>query len=107
MKLRENHMIESSDSHSTPRLRARALRGRLVLRLAFIIAVTSLSVLTSAAQTIDMTKIVFRRADPSVAPDSADAKPRTIYIAGEKYTRVESEPDPVKHTHMLIVTQRA
>lgn len=65
----------------------------------------SLFVLTSSAQTIDMTKIVFRRAGPGITPDSANAKPTTMYIAGEKYTRVENAPDPVKHTHMLIITK--
>lgn len=98
-------MIEFSDNHSPRRPRAPALRRHFVLHLALVIAATPLFVLPSSAQTLEMTKIVFRRMGPNTAPGSADAKPETIYIAGEKYTRVEGVPDPAQHTHTLIITK--
>lgn len=96
-------MIESSDNRSISRLGPRVLTEHFVLHLAFIIVL--LSVLTSSAQTIDMTKIVFRRTGPGIAPDSADAKARTIYMAGEKYARIEYPPDASKNNHMLSISK--
>jgi hypothetical protein len=92
-------MIKGSDSYSPHR----SGTGHL-LQLGFFVAAISLSALTSSAQTIEMTKIVFRRIDPKLA-DSSAAKPTTIYLAAEKYTRVENAPDPAQGKQILIITK--
>jgi hypothetical protein len=51
-----------------------------------------------------MTKIVARMITASVVGDPIPAKPRTIYVAGEKYARLEEEPDAAGGGHKLIVT---
>jgi hypothetical protein len=52
-----------------------------------------------------MTKIVFQRLIPDAAPDSFGAKPRTIYVVGDKYWRVEEPPNPERGTHNLSITR--
>jgi len=77
---------------------------RLLLALGFITAVSCLGASTCLAQ-IEMLKIVFRRSAPQIAPESTEAKPMTMYIAGDKYTRIEYPADPANHTQMLIITK--
>ena len=48
-------------------------------------------------------KIVVRYIDPSILPDSFAAKPKTFYLGGETYARVEEEPDPERHLHSLLI----
>jgi hypothetical protein len=52
-----------------------------------------------------MTKIVFQRTIPDAEPDSFAAKPRTIYVVGDKYWRVEEPPNPDRGTHNLNITR--
>jgi hypothetical protein len=49
-------------------------------------------------------KIVYRNMAPSIPADSFGAKPKTIYIGGETYARLEEEPDPERHIHGLLIT---
>jgi hypothetical protein len=51
----------------------------------------------------EVTRIVCRFVSPEIPPDSFGAKPRTIYIAGESYSRVEEELDSAHGIHGLIV----
>jgi hypothetical protein len=51
-----------------------------------------------------MVKIVYRTMAPEVPADSFGAKPKTVYIAGDTYSRLEEEPDPEQHIHGLIIT---
>src|ERR1700748_3900173 len=48
-------------------------------------------------------KIVARFISPQIAPDSFAAKPKTSYIAGDRYARIEEEPDPANRIHALII----
>ena len=51
-----------------------------------------------------MTKIVARMIVLGVAGNPIPAKPKTMYLAGEKYARIEEEPDAKAGSHTLIVT---
>lgn len=93
-------MIISFSNYLACRLVTRAIVPR-----SFVIAVIALSASTGSAQTIEMTKIVCRRSGPDVAPDSVDAKPITIYKAGDKYCRREYQSDPAHGTQMLNITK--
>jgi hypothetical protein len=50
-----------------------------------------------------MTKIVMRFVSAKIDPDSFAAKPKTLFLAGETYARIEEEPDPARGLHGLIV----
>lgn len=50
-----------------------------------------------------MTRVVFRDVSRGLARDSFAAKPKTLYRLGEKYGRIEEEPDPARGIHGLIV----
>ena len=50
-----------------------------------------------------LTKIVHRYIWPDGSPDAFAAKPKTLYIGGDKYARVEEEPDPERHIHGLTI----
>jgi len=52
-----------------------------------------------------MTKIVFRRMSPDIAPDSFAAKPRTLYRVTDKYSRIEEPPHPEQGIHFLVITR--
>ncbi len=79
--------------------------NRSLLRVVLLTAAICISALTSPAQTIDMTKIVYRLAGPEIKPDSPDAQPRTVYRAQDKYLRIEEPPNPAKKMHMLKITR--
>jgi len=51
-----------------------------------------------------MTKIVARMDILGVAGDPIPAKPKTIYLAGDKYARVEEGADVVANTISVIIT---
>ncbi len=51
-----------------------------------------------------MTKIVSRMIGPQIPPGSFAAKPKTLYLAGEKYARVEEQPDSEHGIHGLMIT---
>ena len=73
---------------------------RLVL-IAMLLAVHSDIAADSPSPT--MTKIVTRVITPRMDPDSFDAKPKTYYLAGDKFARVEFEPDPAHNMHQLVI----
>lgn len=50
-----------------------------------------------------MTRIVSRFFSPETKPDSFGAKPKTLYIASNCYSRSEEEPDPEQRLHGLII----
>lgn len=87
-------------THRLPR-RFRIGAGKFFL----VAAAVCFSTLHGSAQTVEMTKIVYQRVDSAVKPDSVDAKPRTLYRAGEKYLRVEEAPTPGAKVHMLRITR--
>jgi hypothetical protein len=51
-----------------------------------------------------MTKIVVRASGPEIPPESHSAKPRTLYLAGPKYGRVEEELDREHGLHVRFIT---
>lgn len=50
-----------------------------------------------------LTKIVHRYIWPGGPAEAFAAKPKTLYIGGDKYSRVEEEPDPERHIHGLTI----
>ena len=116
-------MIESSYRRSKVRDRPRSPRfeirdSRCGLRnplFTFILAVTCICALTTAADELRMTKIVFRSMSPDTAPDSFGAEPKTLTRAGDKdwtlyrvsnkYWRIEGAPDPAGGIHTLTITR--
>jgi hypothetical protein len=50
-----------------------------------------------------MKKIVTRLESARIDPDSFAAKPKTLYLAGDTYARIELEPDTVRDDHRLVV----
>lgn len=106
-------MINSAHGRSKVRDRPRSLRfairdSRFGLRNSlstFILAVTCMCALTSAADELQMTKIVFRRMSPDIAPDSFAAKPRMLYRVADKYSRIEEPPHPEQGIHFLVITR--
>jgi len=91
-------MIESSHRCS----KVRGLRNSL---FTFILAITCVCALTTAADDLGMTKIVFRNIRPDIAPDSFGAQPKTLYRVGDKYWRIEEVPDPAGGIHTLRITR--
>ena len=57
----------------------------------------------AAAVPHSMTKIVSRQLAPDIPADSFAAKPKTLYLAGNTYARVEEEPDPGQQIHGLMI----
>ena len=51
-----------------------------------------------------ITKIVAHMIVPGASGESVAAKSKTMYLAGEKYARVEEEPDAAAGSQTLIVT---
>jgi len=49
-------------------------------------------------------EIVYRNIAPGIRADSFGAKPKTIYIGGETYARLEEEPNSKQHIHGLLIT---
>jgi hypothetical protein len=110
-------MIESSQSCLEVRI-SRSVHARkrhTFLQLTFILAVTCICALTTAADELRMTKIVFRGMSPHPAPDSLGAQPKTLtqvadkdwtlYRVGDKYSRIEEAPDPAGRIHTLSITR--
>jgi len=52
-----------------------------------------------------MTKVVVQMITPTVAGDPIPGKPKTMYICGTKYARVEEQPDENTQTESLIITR--
>ena len=50
-----------------------------------------------------MTKITARYLGADVPPDSFAAKPKTFYMAGNAYLRLEEEPDSAQHLQELVI----
>lgn len=50
-----------------------------------------------------MLRVVFRDATPGLDPDAFAAKPKTIYRLGNRYGRLEEEPDRENGIHGLVV----
>ena len=106
-------MIESSHHCSNvrgwPRSPKFAIRdSRFGLRnslFTFILAITCVCALTTAADELRMTKIVFRSMSPDTAPDSFGAQPKTLYRVSDKYWRIEEAPDPAGSIHTLRITR--
>ncbi len=48
-------------------------------------------------------KIVHRYIWPDASAQAFATKPKTLYIGGVKYARVEEEPDPERHIHGLTI----
>jgi hypothetical protein len=76
---------------------------RVPARLLGAFAVIGLGNFAQAAEP-PITKIVARMILPGVGGETIPAKPKTIYRAGEKYARVEEEPDAAAGSHTLMVT---
>lgn len=99
-------MIDSAHRRSKVRDRPRSPRFGLRNSLfTFILAVACICALTTAADELQMTKLVFRRISPDVAPDSFAGKPRTLYRVADKYSRIEEPPNPEKGIHFLFITR--
>ncbi len=72
-------------------------------RLISLVTAIGLCAIARAADP-EVTKIVAQMIDPDVAGKAIPAKPKTMYLAGEKYARVEEEPDAAAGSQTLIVT---
>jgi hypothetical protein len=83
----------------------RTLKRHTFLKLTFILAITCVCALTTAADELGMTKIVFRNMRPDITPDSFGAQPKTLYRVGDKYWRIEEAPDPAGGIHTLRITR--
>ena len=99
-------MTRPADTHTTfDRRTRRLIAGATLLIVTIATAVTCLSQTGEMTTRLEMTKIVYRRSGPKITPDSAEAKPITIYRAGDKYCRSEASPDPARKMHMLRITK--
>jgi hypothetical protein len=98
-------MIMYSAKSSSPHPAAGLSPKHILFQLGFIVMATVFCASTSAAQQIEAMKIVFSRSGPTIAPNSADAQPITLYKAGDKYSRIEYPDDPANHTHTLVITK--
>ena len=74
---------------------------RMQSRLIGLVAALGLCASGRAAEPPPITKIVARMI---VAGETIAAKPKTMYLAGEKYARVEEELDTAADSQTLIVT---
>lgn len=61
-------------------------------------------VISVRAEEPKMTKIVSVISGPRVARDSAEVKPKTVFLAGKKYARVEEQMNEAGDTQNLIIT---
>jgi hypothetical protein len=72
-------------------------------RFAFLVTAAILLCSTADAAEPRMTKIVTRAISPDIKPGSFAAKPKTMYLAGKKYARVEEDVDIENKIHGLII----
>jgi hypothetical protein len=98
-------MKKSSHTHSLLWFGIRACKSRRLLQLCILVTATCFFALGASAQKIEMMKIVYRRVDPAVKPDSVESEPRTLYRAGDKYLRREELANPAEQTHILQITR--
>jgi outer membrane lipoprotein-sorting protein len=72
----------------------------------FGLIIVSLALLGAAvwSQEPPVTKIVVRAGGPKIPAESYMAKPKTFYLAGDKYARIEQELDPERGVRPLIIT---
>ncbi len=70
----------------------------------FIVGLTLLLSAAARGEEPKMTKIVSERFGPRVARDPSATKPKTVYLAGKKYARVEEQLNEVGDTQNLIIT---
>jgi hypothetical protein len=76
---------------------------QMPLRLVSLFAALGLCAGAPAADP-SMTKVVVRMIVPSETGEPIPAKPKTMYLAGEKYARVEEELDAAAGSQKLIIT---
>jgi hypothetical protein len=100
-------MIKSSKSCLEVRISrsAHARKRHTFLQHTFILAVTCICALATAQDELRMTKIVFRRVSPDIAPDSSAGQAVTLYRVADKYSRIEEPPNPERGIHNLIITK--
>jgi hypothetical protein len=60
---------------------------------------------SASAQSLEMTKIVLRYSSPEISADSFATKPKTVYRVGDKYSRIEEQPDPQRNVQIVIITK--
>jgi hypothetical protein len=72
--------------------------------LFLLVVVVAFVCLRAESAEPQMTKIVSRMISPQVTRSSFAAKPKTLYLAGEKYARAEEQPDSEHGIHGLIIT---
>jgi hypothetical protein len=73
-----------------------------------LLIVTVLSSITLAEQMPEVTKLVIRFTVAADLPANTSAtKPKTLYMAGTRYARIEQETDPSSHVaNLIIVNER-
>jgi hypothetical protein len=72
-------------------------------RFAVLCAALCFSAVASAAEP-SMTKIVSQMSGPRIVATNPASKPKTVYLAGTKYCRVEEEPDALNFIQNLLIT---
>jgi hypothetical protein len=65
--------------------------------------VAVLSSTTLADQMPEVTKLVIRFIAADLPADTSATKPKTLYVPGNRYARVEQETDPSSHAANLII----
>lgn len=77
---------------------------RTMKNLFLLVVVAAFVCLRAESAEPQMTKIVSRMISPQVKPNSFAAKPKTLYLAGEKYARAEEQPDAEHGIHGPLIT---
>jgi hypothetical protein len=68
-----------------------------------LLIVTVLSSTTLADQMPEVTKLVIRFIAADLPADTSASKPKTMYVAGNRYARIEQETEPSSHAANLII----
>lgn len=71
--------------------------------LCLAIVASAIAVRSEAAEPA-MIRIITRRISTAIQPNSFSAKPKTFYLAGKKYARIEEDLDTALGIHGLIIT---
>lgn len=73
-------------------------------KVPFVLTITAILICwTAGGAEPQMTKIVTRAIGPAIKTGSFAAQPKTMYLAGKKYARMEEETDVQNRIHELVV----
>src|SRR6266404_5316678 len=75
------------------------MKTNLILPVLIVFSI----VVASFADEPSMTKIVVRASGPKIPAESYMARPKTFYLAGDKYARIEQELDRERGVRPLMI----